>query len=959
MENAGAKNHASNVTCLSTEHHPHNISDRLLHYLGCIAVSERENFFDTANPLWQEEVERRILLGRDPDNAQQAVEEQRESWEADCDRELRRIDILRNTLFHDEDQKHLVENLNQSRSGWWEKKKWLDTHPIEDGTEVVGDFKLEEHIVVSTMHLKNGVGVDLKDDERVRNRFPNQEMDLGDFISRYDKKNPLYKGRFAGSLRYFHIPSNNMTWAENAIRRYYGVEVEYDAPSNEVARRRMQSNMILQESCWRSQMYDIGQPHLRHMRPFCATISSGKRQLHAAILINKSNKGADPENNDPFPNNMALFMPYLYWDTSRKREYFAKEIDRRFPKSRSKIHSMGGLMKKMDMDTDPLEVDNNGRVKVASPLGQYLLDATRLYEGMSNYCDRKVIRQFISEEPPLHPRRTLDQAYFWKLGSTRKRDRDQVVYRKTTASPGNFHIHLDKEEALKRLDGSCEMCTANIQKISRVIMVDQLWLWILDAQTIITSFPDMYGSNARRSCGVYRSVKSRAQVGGTGRIRTVFDLALEIIDECSDAMFGCAKAADHRPQLIDAFSEAIGSIMHKQTSAFEALLLWTEEVNKVYKSNKLVDMAGVDVTVLNIKREALLQRDIKDIVEELEIMLHITRTQRKLFQTFIENAENILDPFGRFRGDKGREKRARLLWERSPKKTVDLPPEGDDSTKTKREQDKELDYHFFRLNAEEYRENVQSRIEKLQELHDCATSTADNVKSLIELKQQQASVVQAWQATKQSEETIRQGRSIMIFTLVTIIFLPLSFMSSVFGMNNVEFSGGTWEIGDELFFMLIVSAVVILVSLVLAFIIWIRAAVYSAWKSLERRIYLQSGLYGQWLDFDMPAKRLFRDATEKSDKLKNDLKLTRFQRRQEKRMEDYMSMLKEKGRTVESPEEDGRRLSVDSNGREFVSANGGSPEGISRFGLRRAWSLGREKVNYDIELAEHGGRTDP
>jgi len=63
--------------------------------------------------------------------------------------------------------------------------------------------------------------------------------------------------------------------------------------------------------------------------------------------------------------------------------------------------------------------------------------------------------------------------------------------------------------------------------------------------------------------------------------------------------------------------------------------------------------------------------------------------------------------------------------------------------------------------------------------------------------------LQTWQSVRQSEETLEQGKSIMMFTVVTIIFvsllplrearklttceLPLSFLSSVFGMNAVEF----------------------------------------------------------------------------------------------------------------------------------------------------------------------------
>jgi hypothetical protein len=43
--------------------------------------------------------------------------------------------------------------------------------------------------------------------------------------------------------------------------------------------------------------------------------------------------------------------------------------------------------------------------------------------------------------------------------------------------------------------------------------------------------------------------------------------------------------------------------------------------------------------------------------------------------------------------------------------------------------------------------------------------------ALLGLKQQQASVVQARKAVQQTEETLRQGRAIMLFTVITIIFV--------------------------------------------------------------------------------------------------------------------------------------------------------------------------------------------
>ncbi|KAK3344511.1 hypothetical protein B0T25DRAFT_462533 [Lasiosphaeria hispida] len=62
-----------------------------------------------------------------------------------------------------------------------------------------------------------------------------------------------------------------------------------------------------------------------------------------------------------------------------------------------------------------------------------------------------MLRKFVHHDPPLHIRRTLDQFYFHTLGDTRARDCGQVVYRGTGAAEGK----------------------------TRIIMVDQLWLWIL------------------------------------------------------------------------------------------------------------------------------------------------------------------------------------------------------------------------------------------------------------------------------------------------------------------------------------------------------------------------------------------------------------------------------------------------------------------------------------------------
>lgn len=60
-------------------------------------------------------------------------------------------------------------------------------------------------------------------------------------------------------------------------------------------------------------------------------------------------------------------------------------------------------------------------------------------------------------------------------------------------------------------------------------------------------------------------------------------------------------------------------------------------------------------------------------------------------------------------------------------------------------------------------------------------------------------MVEAREAVKQGEETLRQGRAIMLFTVITIVFLPLSFFAALFGMNVTD--GTKWKYKDVFEFM--------------------------------------------------------------------------------------------------------------------------------------------------------------
>lgn len=212
--------------------------------------------------------------------------------------------------------------------------------------------------------------------------------------------------------------------------------------------------------------------------------------------------------------------------------------------------------------------DKNGRMTVNNPLGQLLIDAARLYEAMSVFRDEQLFERYLHHDPPLHTRRTLDQSYYWILKSTRARDRDQVVYRETHMNPNFSHKFREVKEAQAEISKlrfwrkekckprwkwqwkdhwretdkrGCDHCRSEIRKVPRIIMVDQLWMWILDESTIITCFPKRYGVNKQDLSGVHRSIRMRLKAVRKNQIRSVFDLALIILDECSNTFFDRTK----------------------------------------------------------------------------------------------------------------------------------------------------------------------------------------------------------------------------------------------------------------------------------------------------------------------------------------------------------------------------------------------------------------------------------
>ena len=84
---------------------------------------------------------------------------------------------------------------------------------------------------------------------------------------------------------------------------------------------------------------------------------------------------------------------------------------------------------------------------------------------MDTYSDEQLIHKYLKAVPPLHPRRTLGQSYYWTLKDTWNRDKDQVVYRETAPDPKFMHH--------KCFINHCAQCREDVTKVPRLVMVDR------------------------------------------------------------------------------------------------------------------------------------------------------------------------------------------------------------------------------------------------------------------------------------------------------------------------------------------------------------------------------------------------------------------------------------------------------------------------------------------------------
>ncbi len=395
--------------------------------------------------------------------------------------------------------------------------------------------------------------------------------------------------------------------------------------------------------------------------------------------------------------------------------------------------------------------------------------------------DIMLTKGYLCNTRPLHPRRTLDQFFYHGI-DTAIRDSDQVVYR-----------YCQRHDIEKK-----------------VFMVDQLWLFVLSKDLVITCFPQRWDQPNRDPLNVLDGIIEETNAKTRPPIQSVYDLAMLITNRCS-GMFDRYRLADQDYQFLDMFESSIGLVTNTESELFsrfnkasELSAEWLElhrnhsqrhganglssslSSTLTASSPSLVPASGPEGeqllatspvfpdALLDIGTETSLLAEIKDIRDELNILSVILASQAATLEEFKDHMIDELRPDGSggSRGGVGGRGGGNINGGPSSGASGLGNPVSVDSI-----------VYEIRRRSYEQRRLLEIHRNDIARMDRQAESIYMSLTNLLDLKQKHSNALEARFARDHAMIAARQGQTIMTFTIVTIIFLPMSFIAAFFSIQ--------------------------------------------------------------------------------------------------------------------------------------------------------------------------------
>ncbi|KAF3013504.1 hypothetical protein E8E14_006812 [Neopestalotiopsis sp. 37M] len=323
----------------------------------------------------------------------------------------------------------------------------------------------------------------------------------------------------------------------------------------------------------------------------------------------------------------------------------------------------------------------------------------------------------------IHDPMTLDQFYYSGMRNTDNRDRDQVLSK-----------YLDKPEH------HYESKPNDAENRTKILMVSQLWLWIIDDKTIITAATETANAECNGMEKIHHlrnAMLDRFLYGVAGRqterattvgaiVELILGVATGFFNKKTLRIKGGESTQVYRGPM-DIFRESIREAAEEEANMFQEFLDSLERGAKSSKKHmsetckKSLPESRSSDRIHVISREAKLLQQVRDIRDELHILKSLAEAQENVWlQTFAPVAT-------------GGTATSQFLTPTDVKKDLD------------------------------------DMISEAEEID-------NKVNTLLELRQSELSRLQAYDAA-------RQANSVFIFTVMTVIFLPLSFLVSLFALD--------------------------------------------------------------------------------------------------------------------------------------------------------------------------------
>lgn len=396
-------------------------------------------------------------------------------------------------------------------------------------------------------------------------------------------------------------------------------------------------------------------------------------------------------------------------------------------------------------------------------------DEEELDEQLLDHEEESLYEAWLNHERPLHIRRTLDQYHYHMLDDTRTRDDDQVVLR------------FQEKKGIKPPD-------------QRLLMVDQLWIWHVKGNgdhpdRVFSCFTEIDSCGTGGLGETHKRILQRLSAQAATSAAEVVAI---IMGACADLFVASNDSVMLR--FFTYFQDSVDLVNVEELKLMETFRFQTKCLYDLNKQHWAYQKESDKISgeLFDIEAEMDLLEEVKDIRDEIKIIKRVIAQQRQV----LEDPE--VKKFMRREAAWGCDLAVSACTHGTDMQSTGEAISGNDAVQRPRLSSQVHDSMESSWTTTTRVDDDDSYCAKglrmlksiSNDFHNMdvrAKDAYDTVYHLIDLKQKQGNIWEARCAREDGRATAAQSNVMVVFTAVTIIFLPLSFMASFFALNVAQF----------------------------------------------------------------------------------------------------------------------------------------------------------------------------